>query len=460
MIGVSEGETVAEATANAAPPTGEGAMDSREAARRGARLLLIAIGIGIVCGLATFVFLAVEHYGIVFFWETLPEIAEGALPSWVLAVAVVAVMTALAAVVVALVGKRPFDMGAAEAEYDAEGRMGYRHVLAGAVFSLFSLFSGAAVGPEAPLTDINGGIGTFIADSLKLEPRHVKAMTYAGVAGAFGAFFGSAPVGALLAAELISPKVLNISRTQILAGLGSGAAGWVVFQMLGGHQLAPLFTFAGLEGGLRLVDLAFALALGALGGGVGLVYGKGLMQTRLGTQKLRTRPWLAALAGGVPIALAAVFAPRLLFSGTDQVGPVIEGAATLGIVALLVMGVAKLALSGWSMSTAYFGGAIFPVILAGTCFGLAISQVFPSWPQGVVVLSLLTGMTVAAAVAPLSVTLLISLLADPVFAPAIAVAAVSAFVVRQFLAPTLPGIYRATRHAEDRRAAAGVADAG
>lgn len=450
---------MAEETPNVEAPAAEGTMDSVEAARRGARLLLIAIMIGVICGLATTAFLMVEHYGIIFFWETLPEMADGAVPTWVLSVGVVAVMTLLAAAVVAFVGKRPFDMGAAEAEYDNEGRMEYRHLLPGALFALFSLFSGAAVGPEASLTDINGGIGTFIADRFKLTPQQVKVMTYAGVAGAFGAFFGSAPVGALLAAELISPKLLSINRTQIVAGLGAGAAGWVVFSSLGGHQLAPLLVFPGLEGHLRLVDLGLAFVIGALGGVIGLVYGKALLQTRLATQKLRTRPWLAGFAGGLPVAIAAVAAPVLLFSGTEEVGSIIQDAATLGILVLLAMGVGKLALSGWSMSTAYFGGPIFPLIFAGTSFGLAFSLLVPGIPQGVMVMGIVAGMAVSAAVAPLSVTLFLSLLADPVLAPAIATAAVSAFVVRQLLAPTLPGIYRATRHAEDERAAASAAEA-
>lgn len=429
----------------------DNAIDSVSAARTIGRLLIISIIVGVACGLATWFFVTADHLGIKFFWETLPEEIH-TVPAWVVKVGVVAVMTALAALVVAMWGRRPFDMGEAEAEYDDEGRMSYRNLPAGIVFSLLSLFSGAAVGPEAPLTDINGGLGTLLADRFHLEPEQVKVMCYAGVAGAFSAFFGAAPVGALLAAELISPKAVSINRTMIVSGLGAGAAGWVVYSRLGGSAITPLLVFPGVGHNLRLVDLGVAALLGILGGTIGLLYGKGLMQARLGTQRVRTRPWLAALAGGVPVAAAAVLAPYLLFSGTEQIGHVIEGAASIGVVALLVIGVGKLALSAWSMSTAYFGGPIFPVILAGTCFGLAISLLLPFIPQGVAVIAVITGMVVSAAVAPLSVTIFLSLIADPSLAPAIAIAAVSAFVVRQLVAPTLPGIYRATRAQEAQAA--------
>ncbi len=70
-------------------------------------------------------------------------------------------MTAIASLIAVLAKGRPFDTGAAEHEYDQEGRMEYRKLLPGAAFSLASLFSGAAIGPEAPLVDINGGLGTL-----------------------------------------------------------------------------------------------------------------------------------------------------------------------------------------------------------------------------------------------------------------------------------------------------------
>ncbi len=425
----------------------ESGVDSVSAARNMAKLLFVAMLVGLVAGFATWLFIAVDHYGVVFLWETLPAMVSG-VPAWVVPVAAVVSMTLAASAVVAMFGKRPFDMGEAEAEYDNEGRMSYRNILAGTAFSLFSLFSGAPVGPEAPLTDINGGLGTFISDRLGLEPAQVKMMAYAGVAGAFSAFFGAAPVGALLAAELISPKAVSISRSSMVAGLGAGAVGWTVYSMLGGHALSPILSFPELGHALRIVDLGYAVILGVLAAIIGLAYGKGMMQTRLVTQGLRKRPWMAALAGGAPLAVAAVISPYLLFSGQTEVPVVTEQAATFGVLVLLGLGLAKLALSAWSMSTAYFGGPIFPIIFAGTCFGAAVNLLLPGIPQGVAVLAFATGMVVAASAAPLSVTIFISLIADPVLAPAIAIAAVAAFVVRQLLAPTLPGIYRATKAAE------------
>jgi H+/Cl- antiporter ClcA len=427
-------------------------VDSVTASRTAARLFAAALAVGVLCGLATFLFVAASHYGIELLWHTLPETLTGVPPA-VLTVAVVAAMTILATLIVVVAKGRPADMGRAEAEYDHEGRVAYDQLPSAIGFSLTSLWSGAVIGPEAALVDINGAIGTWLGDRLRMNPEHVRTLAYAGVAGAFAAFFGAAPVGALLAAELISPKAVSIDRTQVVAGLASGASGWVVYSQLGGQSISPIFTFAPSTS-VTLGDLAIAVPLGVLGCLVGLVYGGSMLKLRVRFQALRARPWLAALAGGVVIAVVALGEPALLFSGQEQTPALMSSAATLGAVTLIVVGVAKLALNVWTLSTAYFGGPIFPAIFAGTSFGLAVNLLLPVVPQHVAVLGMVTGLVVSAAVAPLSVTVFLSLIVDPSLTAVIAIAAVSAYIVRQLIAPTLPGIYRATRAHEERAAAA------
>jgi H+/Cl- antiporter ClcA len=420
-------------------------VDSITATRVAARIFLVAVVVGALAGLATWLFIVASHYGTQLLWHELPALLPG-IPSWAVSVSVVAAMTVLATLVVVVAGRRPADMGRAEAEFDHEGRMDHRQLPAAVAFSLTSLWSGAVIGPEAPLVDINGGLGTWVADRLRLTPEQVKTMAYAGVAGAFAAFFGAAPVGALLAAELISPKAITIDRTRIVSGLTAGAVAWVVYATLGGESISPIFSFPPTT--VRPVDLGFGVVLGIGGCIAGLVYGATLMKARVALRPLRARPWAAALAGGAVIAAASVVSPYLLFSGQEQVPTLLAEAASLGALALVGLGVAKLALNVWTLSTAYFGGPIFPAIFAGACFGLAVNVVVPAIPQDVAVVATISGLVTAAAVAPLSVTVFLALVVSPSLTSVIAIAAVSAYIVRQLVAPTVPGIYRATRAME------------
>ena len=111
-----------------------------------------------------------------------PRRSTGVPPALV-AIGVVAVMTVLATLVVVVSRGRPADMGRAEAEYDREGRIHYRHLPAGVAYSLTSLWSGAVIGPEAALIDLNGAIGTWVADRLSMTREQVRTLTYAGVGG-------------------------------------------------------------------------------------------------------------------------------------------------------------------------------------------------------------------------------------------------------------------------------------
>ena len=291
----------------------------------------------------------------------------------------------------------------------------------------------------------------MLADRFGLKPKQVKMMAYAGVAGALAAFLGGAPVGALLAMEFISPKAISMSRTHMVGGLASGATAWATYVILGGEKLGMLFPFAEYTS-LSYSDLAFALVIGALGGVIGLAYGGVFVKTRVRFQSLRSRPILAGLAGGTVTASAAVLSPYLLFSGQSQVPNVIEKAATLGLVALILLGIGKVALSIWGLSTAYFGGPLFPLMFTGLCFGLAINLAVPGIPQGVAVMALIAGLLVAATVSPLSMTVFLALISNPELISVIAVAAVAAYIVRQAVAPTLPGVYRQTAAAENRAA--------
>jgi len=421
-------------------------IGSRELARTGTRLLLLSLVVGFLTGGVTWLFLAVDHLGVVFLWETLPARFPSA-PAWAVPVAVVVTMTAIASLIALACKGRPFDTGAAEHEYDTAGRMGYRRILPGAAFSLASLFSGAAIGPEAPLVDINGGVGTFMADKLGLTPDQVKMMAYAGVAGALAAFLGGPPIGALLAMEFISPKAISMSRTHLVAGLASGAAAWATYVLLGGEKLGMLFPFPEYTA-LALPDLALALLLGVLGGVIGLAYGGVFVKSRVRFQALRKKPILAGIAGGAVTAVAAVASPYLLFSGQSQVPGVIEKAAALGVLVLLGLGLAKVVLSIWALSTAYFGGPLFPLMFAGLCFGLALNIAMPGIPQGVAVVALIAGMLVATTASPLSMTVFLALISNYELMSVIAVAAVAAYIVRQAIAPTLPGVYRQTSAAE------------
>lgn len=54
--------------------------------------------------------------------------------------------------------------------------------------ALVTLIAGASLGPEAPLADACGGIGTWAADRLKLDEKETCTASYGGLSGMLAAF--------------------------------------------------------------------------------------------------------------------------------------------------------------------------------------------------------------------------------------------------------------------------------
>ena len=69
------------------------------------------------------------------------------------------------------------------------------------ITAFVSLIAGASLGPEAPLADACGGMGTLMSDKLKLDEQETRTLGYSGVSGMLAAFVTSPFSGALLGLE-------------------------------------------------------------------------------------------------------------------------------------------------------------------------------------------------------------------------------------------------------------------
>jgi len=414
--------------------------ERRAATREDARVLLIAGGIGLVSGLVTALFLGAVHEAEKLTHETAIRLAESGVVPWaterVYLFAELAAITVLVALLLRFFGW-PTKPGAAEHELNAEGRIDPAPAGKVAAWSLLSLSAGAAVGPEAALVDMTGGLGTWMAERFKLKRELVSVMTYAAVAGAFAGFFTSPIVGPLLAIEFLRPMDVRIDRRSLLVGLVAGAFAYVPFVKLLGSGIDPFLVFPEYEGA-RLIDLAWAVPIGVLGCLAGIGALLLIIRVREHTSGLRERPYLAALTGGGSIALTALVAPNLLYSGQTAIPELLAGTVQYTALALLLLAVAKIALMALHLSSSYYGGTIFPLIFSGTALGLAFAILIPQVPAGVMVVCMITAVIVAASPMPFSAALLLAVAAQPNLIPVVAVAAASSYVVRQAIIPGVP----------------------
>jgi H+/Cl- antiporter ClcA len=165
------------------------------------QLILYAIVLGTVVGLATAVFLLIEHWLTELIWEEIPH-RLGEFSLYALVVCTVGGL--LVGLCQHFLGDYPKPMREALEDVRTQGGFDVAHVPHGVVSSLVSLSFGGALGPEAALIGLAGGLGTWVARRIKVSARQAHALAYFSVSGALGAFFRS-PFGSA-ALPLESPE--------------------------------------------------------------------------------------------------------------------------------------------------------------------------------------------------------------------------------------------------------------
>ncbi len=249
--------------------------------------------------------------------------------------------------------------------------------------SLATLIFGAVLGPEAPLIAIGGGVGALIVHLVKKDAP-TQAVLVIGAAGSFAALstlLVNPLVGAFLLLEAagIGGGMLSVVLAPGLLAAGIGA---LIF--VGLDQLTGFGTFSLAVPHLPAAttptggEFLWAIGIGLAAAVVGTAIRRLALQLQplIEHRKVLLTPLLGVAVGG----LAAIFAVvtgkgtnQVLFSGQDELAPLIQHAATWSVGALLLVIVCKGLAYGLSLS-GFRGGPTFPGMFIGAAGGIALSH--------------------------------------------------------------------------------------
>src|SRR6266516_3359256 len=397
-------------------------------------VLLYAALFGALFSLLTVGYITLYNWGVKFFQQPSSLFKIGGISFWPL------ILLTIAGVLIGLAIKffgQHAGLGVAQGQYAKTGRIIPRYVPSILLEAFIALWSGAAIGPEGALVFLSGGVGTFIADRLKLEKDDVPLLVYSAIAGAFGGFFGSPIVGALGAYEYMFIKELDFYR-HVIPGLVAAAAGYSVYFALLHTSFIEIFSFPNYASP-HLYDLVSAVLVGVIAGVIGILFKVIFGVMHLVFAPLNKRPVIRAIVGGVVIGLIGSFLPLTLYSGQNQLLQIIHNPAAYSVGLLLLLLLVKALLTSTSFATGFDGGPIFPLLFIGGTLGLAISQVLPFIPEGVGVTAGMAVFACAGFPIPLTIALLLGLMGgQPDLLPVIVIGAVIGFLVSKALTPLLP----------------------
>jgi len=315
-----------------------------------------------------------------------------------------------------------------------------------AIASFATLSLGVVLGPEAPLIAIGSGIGVLAVHLIKKDAP-AMASVVVGAAGSFAAIstlLGSPLVGAFLLMEAagIGGALMGVVLVPglLAAGIGAlifiGLDAWTGFGTfsLGVPSIPPVGSPRGPE---FLWAVGIGLAAAVLGTAIRRV--AVFLQPIVERRMALLTPVVGLAIAGLAIAFVegtGRSSSFVLFSGENQLAPLIHTAADWSVWALLLLMACKGLAYAASLSS-FRGGPTFPGMFIGAAGGIALSHA-PGLPMIAGVAMGIGAMSVTMLGLPLTSVLLASLFleADAVrLMPLIIVAVVVAYVTSARIAP-------------------------
>jgi CIC family chloride channel protein len=254
------------------------------------------------------------------------------------------------------------------------GRMSLLGSIIVAAQTVWSSGVGASVGLEAGYTQIASGLASRIGNAFRLRRGDLRVLVGCGAAAGIAGAFGAPLAGAFYGFELI----IGSYSPSGLAPVGiSALIGYLVTRSL---SPAELGVVAPEKMVIAVHDLVLAATLGLLAAMLGILLMRGVALSETMFARLRLRPALRTMAGGLVVGLLAIVSPQVMSSGHGALR--VAGMLDLPFRAVALLFVLKIVASIASLGSGFRGGMFFSSLLIGALGGhllaVALTMLWPT----------------------------------------------------------------------------------
>lgn len=249
-----------------------------------------------------------------------------------------------------------------------------------ALTAALTIGTGGSAGQEGPVAQVGAGIGSSVSSALGLSDRDRRLFLLSGASAGVGAMFCSPLGGALFAPEVLYKRE-DIEGDALVPCIIASIFAYATFAAISGvHRVVeiPAEVFENLHFD-DPKELLVYLVLGVACTGAGWLYTRVFHGVdRLAGNMTRIPKALKPALGGLLLGLTALtIAPfvdggGIFFGGYGLIKSAISG--ELAISALIILVVAKILATSFTISSGGSGGVFAPALAIGALLGAAVGQ--------------------------------------------------------------------------------------
>jgi CIC family chloride channel protein len=245
-----------------------------------------------------------------------------------------------------------------------KGRIRKRVALLKVPVSAITLGSGGSAGREGPGARIGASVGSTMGELFRLRPDEVRLLLVAGLSAGIAATF-NAPLGGILFGLEIIYRRFKLPPL-VFVSIGLGCLTSIVVAKL---FITQFTAFAPLVVDFSAIELGYALLMGLLFGLLSFFWTKLLYGVEHLFNRIKIVDDLKPALGAIPVGIAGIFLSQYGVMGVGYEGIQAILNNQVSVALLLVLLVAKLLSSSFTIGSGGSGGIFAPSLYMGAMAG-------------------------------------------------------------------------------------------
>ncbi len=313
------------------------------------------------------------------------------------------------------------------------GRLDTRHNPAMIVTSAIGIGAGSSAGPEAPMVQVIGSIGSWLARRFRLKGEEYRSLSIAGMATGFTAMFGSPLGGSLFALEIMHHKhVVEYYRALIPSFVASGTS-FIVFQWITSMGLVPVWDLPFPSHQFIVSDFFWAMGYGAIGASLGWGIIWVFRNLKKVFKKAKMPFYIQTLLSGIILGILGWKLPVTRYFSHYELIDLLHSSWTIAILVAIIL--TKIFSMSLTVTSGWRGGFIIPLFFIGAALGMLLFKIHPEYQHvGLAIVCCMAAVNSCVTRTPISTIILVSALTGFGFFMPILFASLTGF----FLAPKSP----------------------